>query len=82
MDSPRPGEDMPPLHFVVITTPTALRVQVGGEVDLANVDALHTKLTAIELDGVATVELDLHRLTGRPSRGRRRASTTRRTDGR
>ena len=71
MDSPRPREDVPLLHFVVITTPTALSVQVGGEVDLANVDALHARLTAIELDGVAAVELDLHRLTFCDSRGAR-----------
>lgn len=69
MDSPRPREDMPLLHFVVITTPTALSVQLGGEVDLANVDALHAKLTAIELDGVAAVELDLHLLTFCDSHG-------------
>ena len=71
MDSPRPREDMPPLHFVVITTPTALWVHVGGEVDLANVDALHAKLTAIEFDGVPAVELDLHSLTFCDSHGAR-----------
>ena len=57
------------MHFVVTATPRALRVQVGGGVDLSNTAALHAKLIATDLDGHAAVHLDLHRLTFCDSQG-------------
>ena len=57
-----------PSRNVVKVSPAAV---LNGCGDLANVNALRARLTAIELDAGASVELDLHRLTFCDSRGAR-----------
>jgi len=69
MNSPRPREDMLPLHVAVTTSGTALWIQICGEVDLSNRHHLQTALSAVHVDGADIINLDLRQLTFCDTRG-------------
>jgi len=63
MESPTGGEGAQDLLFTATVTPSHVWVQVGGELDLANRDALHHALQDITLPERLPVQVDLRRLT-------------------
>ncbi len=63
MHSPRPREDLNHLDVAVTPKASVIRVQLCGEVDLSNRDALLCELAAVCLEDVDTLHLDLHELT-------------------
>ena len=63
MNLARPPAGTLPLRFVVSRTSTAVRLEIGGEVDLRNSHDLETALTAVDVGGAEAVHLDLHELT-------------------
>src|SRR5688572_24399667 len=63
MNSSMPCVNTPALQIQVTATATALRIQIGGEVDVHNRDTLKTALAAIDFDAADAVILDLRQLT-------------------
>lgn len=57
-NNPDPG-----IHLTLVQRPDGVRIEVGGEADIANVDILHRALSNMELDGTPLVVLHLADLT-------------------
>ena len=60
-----------PVLVGVSRTPTGLRLEISGEVDLLNSDELRAQLSAVELLEAEAIQLDLHALTFCDSEGTR-----------